>query len=165
MNFWKEQEILAARIASGELRLIYLDPDGTYSGWISLIIHSPTRVAYATQCGGVANDQRIIEGYLIPLNGSAFDEPEPLSRTEFTSIFHRGRKCIYTWTGEALPSARLTELDNLIQKIPYWINRSVNESSRAHINLDYSRLNELCEGWVPVITPDGPGILVFDNCD
>jgi hypothetical protein len=30
---------------------------------------------------------------------------------------------------------------------------------------DDERLKELTEGWVPVVTPMGKGILLFENCD
>lgn len=31
--------------------------------------------------------------------------------------------------------------------------------------LDESRLGEVDEAWVPVVTPDGPGVLVWENSD
>ncbi|MGW9028169.1 DUF6210 family protein [Streptomyces sp. NPDC055722] len=31
--------------------------------------------------------------------------------------------------------------------------------------LDESRLAEIDEAWVPVVTPDGPGVLVWENSD
>ena len=35
----------------------------------------------------------------------------------------------------------------------------------AHLVLDESRLSEADEAWVPVMTPDGPGVLVRENSD
>jgi hypothetical protein len=35
----------------------------------------------------------------------------------------------------------------------------------APLVLDESRLSEVDEAWVTVVTPDGPGILVWENAD
>ncbi|MGW3119964.1 DUF6210 family protein [Streptomyces sp. NPDC001107] len=35
----------------------------------------------------------------------------------------------------------------------------------APLVLDESRLAEADEAWVPVLTPDGPGVLVWENSD
>ncbi|WP_328753160.1 DUF6210 family protein [Streptomyces sp. NBC_00285] len=35
----------------------------------------------------------------------------------------------------------------------------------APLLLDESRLAEADEAWVPVLTPDGPGVLTWENSD
>ncbi|MHA3774819.1 DUF6210 family protein [Verrucomicrobiota bacterium sgz303538] len=166
MNFHEEQEQLSVRVRDGGLRLVYLDPDGTWADWSAVVIRWPTGVAYATQCGGVACKQRIVEGYLVPLSGSRFDpDAGQLSSALFRDVFHRGTACIYTWTGADVPADRLTRLDELIRDVPYWRHSSIHESLRERLGLDRSRLSEICEGWVPVLTPDGAGVFLFDNCD
>jgi len=35
----------------------------------------------------------------------------------------------------------------------------------VRIELDESRSDEIDEAWVPVTTPDGPGILTWENSD
>ncbi|MFJ9706886.1 DUF6210 family protein [Streptomyces sp. NPDC101234] len=35
----------------------------------------------------------------------------------------------------------------------------------ARLALDETRLADVDEAWVPVVTPDGPGVLVWENSD
>jgi len=64
-----------------------------------------------------------------------------------------------------LPPERLQQLRALVQAIPYWTRSGDGEDHRGHLLLDESRLLELVEAWVPVITADGPGVLTWPNCD
>ncbi|WP_460358611.1 DUF6210 family protein [Actinoallomurus acanthiterrae] len=41
----------------------------------------------------------------------------------------------------------------------------MNSSSPRKLELDEERLHELDEAWTPVVTADGPGILVWQNSD
>jgi hypothetical protein len=50
-----------------------------------------------------------------------------------------------------------------VEALPYW---TCDEGeTRVSLRLDESRLEEVVEAWVPVLTPDGPGVLVWENCD
>jgi hypothetical protein len=166
MNFREDQERLSARIRDGELRLVTLEPDGTWPGWLAVVIQRPTGVAYCNQCGGVSTQQRLVEGYLVPLAGPRFNpDTGPLDSAPFRDIFHRGTSCQWIWTGTDLPSDRLALLAELISDVPYWHFRSEQDGSRERLELDPGRISELCEAWIPVLTPDGAGIFLFDNCD
>ncbi|WP_407924527.1 DUF6210 family protein [Actinomadura physcomitrii] len=37
--------------------------------------------------------------------------------------------------------------------------------TRSHLQIDDDRIEGLDEAWVPVRTPDGPGVLVWCNSD
>jgi len=170
MDFDDQQAKLVERIREGEVRLVYLDPDGTYSDWLTVVIQSPTRVAYAIQCGGVTNDERMCEGYLVPLGGARFDPSDGyLSTAPFREVFHRGTGCFYASAGD-LPADRLNQLRALVRDVPYWRHSyhslvSDTGTSRDHLEIDDRRLGEICEAWVPVRTLDGDGVLLFKNCD
>lgn len=65
------------------------------------------------------------------------------------------------WTPE-----RKAKLSGLISKIPCWFTSEYGDDDRrAYLKLDEMRFDECTEGWVPVHTPYGPGVLVFKNCD
>ena len=54
----------------------------------------------------------------------------------------------------------------LVATVPYWqCSLDVVGDRRLPLALDRSRIDEICEAWVPVVTPDGPGILLYGNCD
>ena len=38
-------------------------------------------------------------------------------------------------------------------------------AARANLRLDLERVSEIAEAWIPVQTADGPGVLLYDNCD
>jgi hypothetical protein len=166
MDFHEKQRQLSDRIEKGELRVVFLDPDGSYDGWLSVVVEAPTGVAYQTQCAGVGNDLRQVEGYLVPVNGAQFDTEEGwLTIPPFTAVFHEGTSCFYDWIGHELPAQRLDQLCALVREVPYWQNPPSGDTTRNRLEFDHTRLEEVCEGWIPVITPDGPGVLVFKNCD
>lgn len=48
--------------------------------------------------------------------------------------------------------------------IRFWSSDGVCEEPHF-LQLDESRIREADEAWLPVLTPDGPGILVWNNSD
>ncbi|WP_425427549.1 DUF6210 family protein [Actinomadura meyerae] len=64
------------------------------------------------------------------------------------------------------PSQRLR---SAVAKVAFYgsaaTSEGLNVSSPRNLELDEERLRELDEAWVPVITADGPGILVWQNSD
>lgn len=163
-SFQDEQAYLAARVRAGEVRFVYLDPDGTFPEWLTLIVRHETGVIYGTQCAGVATEQRFIEGYAVPIGGSKYDVDEGGIRVgAFQDVFHDQGACKWNWTGYALPAERLALLKNLVEEIPYWCLDG--RDRKYSLRIDATRLAQLAEGWIPVETPDGPGVLLHDNCD
>ncbi len=52
--------------------------------------------------------------------------------------------------------------------IPCWkifMPRRSQDDRQEPLQIDDSRLYELCEAWVPVLTANGPGVLLWENCD
>ncbi len=165
--FEEEQARLAERIRRGECQFVFLDPDGTLSPWLAVVIRRGMGVVYGTQCAGVATDQRFVEGYLVPLNGSKYDVDGalPVGITALNDVFHEDDKCSWGSGSLPLPADRLAKLSTLVEQIPYWCCRLETADSKHSLRLDMSRIDEMAEGWVPVTTPDGSGVLVYRNCD
>jgi hypothetical protein len=123
-------------------RQVLLYPAGTPHPWWGVIIECHTGIVFAHQCGDEAAVLKRAEGYFVPLDGAAAPRLDALRHA-----------------GETLPA--------LVAAIGYWPSNDqpVLDPARMHLALDHSRLDEMCEAWVPVITPDGPGVLVWDKGD
>lgn len=151
------------------LATVFLDPDGSHADdWIGVVVHAPTGVFYANQCGGTACEQREREGYYVPLSGVPMTPGEPrLGAAELSAPFHgRGGACHWDMAsdGRKLTPDRLAGLTATVARIPFW---SVDDrGARQPLRLDDARLGELAEAWVPVRLPDGKrAVLVWSNCD
>jgi hypothetical protein len=165
-RFSAQQTVLERKIHSGEARFVYLDPVETWPDWLAVVIEHPTGVVFGQQCAGTSTDQRLVEGYLVPLGGSRFDvDNGQLSSAPLRAVFHDGDGCTHGWGIKPLDGSRLQGLVLYIEDIPYWRHTNVYDCSRQPLRLDYDRQEEICEAWVPVLTPDGKGILLWPNCD
>ncbi|WP_431772497.1 DUF6210 family protein [Streptomyces cucumeris] len=144
--------------ADGGKRYIFLDPDGTGSGqgWMFVIVAAPTGVIYQNQAGGFRCAQYQQEGYLVPVFGRDLDD-------DLKGIFVRELK----GQGSRRMDWPADLLDRLRIAVAFYISVSTDgdDASPTPLALDESRLSEADEAWVPVVTPDGPGILVWENCD
>jgi hypothetical protein len=163
--FVDEQAYLAARVRSGLARYTFLDPAETWGSWLMVVVRFPTGVIYGTQCAGVATEQRYVEGYLVPLGGlQCVPENGSILSAPLRAVFHRGKSCMWGWAGLELPTDRRATLDTLIEAIPYWQHTS-DEDIQSRLCVDQERASQIAEAWIPVQTPDGPGVLLFNNCD
>ncbi|WP_405806288.1 DUF6210 family protein [Streptomyces sp. NBC_01187] len=139
-------------------RYIFLDPDGTGSGqgWVFLIVAAPTGVVYQVQGGGVGCVPFEQEGYLIPVFGRDLDD---------------ALKEIFVGELKGQGAGRLVWPEGLLDRLrtaaAFHVYGSANQEDPfpAPLSLDESRLSEVDEAWVPVVTPDGPGVLVWENSD
>jgi hypothetical protein len=155
------------------LRRVFLDPDGSIPGLFGVIIQHPTGVRFEHQCGGVETLHFGVEGYFVPLGRLCVVTDEGVfDPRRLTAVFHHGASCV--WKGDPgklppdtchLPADRLEQLRSLVATIPYWVCDESDTEHRLQLRLDDARLGELVEAWVPVVTPDGPGVLVWENCD
>ncbi|MGV3720958.1 MAG: DUF6210 family protein [Actinomycetota bacterium] len=155
------------------LRRVFLDPDGSLPDLFGVIIQHPTGVRFEHQCGGVETLHFGVEGYFVPLGRlHVVAEEGVFDLRQLTEVFHNRNACV--WRGNPgklppntchLPADRLEQLRALVAAIPYWICDEVNTEQRHQLRLDDARLGELVEAWVPVTTPDGPGVLIWENCD
>ena len=140
---------------------IVLDPDGTQPFGLAVIVRWNTGITYAHQCAGLANDERTIEGFAVPLGSER-------AAAAFTEFFER----YHGWTpgpwlrGVEWKEQDLQELGHLVSTVTLWRTpREYVGTQRAFLELDRDRLDELTEAWVPVRTVYGPGVLVFPNSD
>lgn len=149
------------------MRYVFVDPDGTWPSWMLVVVMAPTGVVYQQQCAGQVCDQRDMEGFLVPIGGYKLDADEGLIDPDaFTAVFHDGDGCRWGSGYNALPAERLAALRQLVAALPYWSFGSRGETTaRGALAIDESRLGDLTEAWVPVVTLDGPGVLIWNNCD
>ncbi|MEU8920442.1 DUF6210 family protein [Kitasatospora sp. NPDC048545] len=138
-------------------RHVYLDPDGCGGGWVFVIVAAPTGVVYRTQCGGYACAQYEQEGYLSPHYGTDLD-------TDLKAFFV-GELKGYGTRGRMWQPDELARLRSLVDDLGIYGADRYDELYPPSLVLDESRLAELAEAWVPVVTPDGPGVLVWENSD
>jgi hypothetical protein len=141
-----------------EPRYVFLDPDGMEgrTGWLYVVVRSRTGVFYQQQYGGTACRQGQVEGFLVPVSG-----PDALDRLRdlFEGHFRRAGTRNHRW--------RVEEVENLrkaVAGIRYWASDGETEAPHP-LQLDEQQLSEADEAWIPVLTPDGSGILVWFNSD
>ena len=136
-----------------------LDPDGTWGSWVGILLPARTGVTFFQQCGGVANEERSLEGYFTPTMGLSFDTSAPIQSAELRAPFHRGKRC-----NQQLPIDQAS-LEHAVTNIPYWERAADGEVTRNALELDLDRVCELSEAWAPVRAGRNVAVLVWDNCD
>lgn len=141
--------------------------------FLGVIIDAPTGVVYHHQCGGTDCNQRSLEGYFVPVSRRELDDNDLVSADRFAldtdllkAVFHDtyphdDDACVWGGSTGELPPEQLLRLAGLVALLCY---RDADYQARG-IELDRSRLDHGCEAWVPVLTPDGRGTLVWNNCD
>jgi hypothetical protein len=138
-------------------RHVMIDPDGSLGDdWLYVVVHGSTGVLYHTQYGGTANRQRGVEGYLVPLAAPA--QLRSLRRL-FEVTLKRAGSWNYPW-----PEHEAQVVRDAVVAIPYWTSDGITEQ-RDFLSIDASRWDEVDEAWLPVVTPDGPGTLLWSNSD
>lgn len=137
-------------------RFVFLDPDGTVAGWLYVIVEAETGVFYQQQYGGTACRQGQLEGFLVPVAGA--DALDAL-RDLFEKDFRGAGTWNYLWSDD-----ERDRLGRIVVGISYWACNGHTEEPHD-LRLDDSRMREVDEAWVPVLTPDGPGVLVWSNSD
>ena len=78
-------------------------------------------------------------------------------------LFERHLRGAGTWNYR-WPEDELEKLRQIVSSISYWAGDGHSEQPHP-LRLDDSRLPEADEAWLPVVTPDGAGILVWPNSD
>ncbi|MDT7845203.1 DUF6210 family protein [Streptomyces justiciae] len=140
-------------------RYVFLDPDGsgTERGWAFVVVAAPTGVVYQTQGGGFGCVPYEQEGCLIHLFGRDLDD-------DLKAIFVgelRGQGA----RGLDWPTPLLDRLRDAVAEFRVYGSANRDDTWPAVLALDESRLPEADEAWVPVLTPDGPGYLAWENSD
>jgi hypothetical protein len=137
-------------------RFVFLDPAEMIGGWLYVVVNAQTGVFYQQQYGGTACRQGQLEGFLVPV--AAADALDAL-RQLFEKHFGGAGTWDYPW-----PNEERNKLRQILGGITYWACDGNDEEPHA-LRLDESQLREIDEAWIPVITPDGPGVLVWCNSD
>ncbi|MFH9353141.1 DUF6210 family protein [Kitasatospora sp. NPDC017646] len=138
-------------------RHVQLDPDGCGGGWMFVIVAAPTDVVYQNQCGGYACAQYEQEDYLVPLYGTDLDE-------EMNEIFVGALKG-YGMRGQEWPALVVDRLRAAVGSLGIYGSGRGGDPYPPSLVLDEFRLSDAAEAWIPVITPDGSGVLVRENSD
>jgi hypothetical protein len=125
-------------------------------GWLYVIVQAETGVFYQQQYGGLACRQGQIEGFLVPMAG--VDAVDALCEL-FEKDFGGAGTGNNSW-----PDDERDRLARIVADISLWASDGHTEEPHA-LRLDESRMREADEAWVPVLTPDGPGVLVWSNSD
>jgi hypothetical protein len=137
---------------------VFLDPDGMAggTGWLYVVMRGETGVFYQQQYGGTACRQGQVEGYLVPVFG-----PDSLALLHelFEGHFRGAGTRGHQWRDESLDRLR-----EAVQGVCYWACDGLAETPHE-LQLDDQRLHDADEAWIPVLTPDGPGVLVWFNSD
>lgn len=122
-----------------------------------MIVDAPTGVRYSNQTGGYARHQSSQEGYLLPLFGGELDE-------ELALIFVEGLRG-HGYRPVAWPPSLVERLRAAVTDLAVYGAANRDALCPTPLALDESRLDETGEAWVRVLTPDGPGVLVWRNSD
>lgn len=146
----------------GARRYVFLDPDGTQGrDWSYVIVRAPTGICYEQQYGGTATRSGHVEGYLVPVRSAP-------ALADLRTFFERDLRGSGA-EGRSWPEEDLRRLRGAVERILFWESspgpEGVNGRGPQALVLDESRLADLDEAWIPVLTADGPGILVWQNSD
>ncbi|MEU2610567.1 DUF6210 family protein [Micromonospora sp. NPDC007271] len=137
-------------------RYVFLDPDGTGEDWLFVIVAAPTGIRYQQQYGGTACRQGQLEGFLVPVAGA---DAVPALRQLFEGHFRGAGTWNHRWSPEEAGRLR-----DIVADVTYWACDGWDEDPHP-LRWDETRSGDTDEAWVPVLTPDGPGMLVWANSD
>ncbi|MCY1030791.1 DUF6210 family protein [Corallococcus sp. BB11-1] len=150
---------------------VFLNPDGLRPFGLGVIVQAPTGVMYGNQCDGHLNEMRWAEGFFVPLHSvdlSLDPDDDEVFNVEHAlfDFFKKGFRG-HPYMREVWTPSHFERLALLVSRVPMWHATHPDQvlGERLHLALDRERLDEVTEAWVPVLTPYGPGILVFENCD
>ena len=141
------------------MREVFVNPSAfLLYPWMAVLVPASTGITYANQTGGVTCTQRQLEGYYVPV----FDqEGHDLLCSIFEETlggFGMRQHHEVVWTGQLLDDLR-----RAVAQVR--MDSSEGGPSEVPLILDESRLDEVDEAWVPVTSPDGPGVLIWENSD
>jgi hypothetical protein len=122
---------------------------------MAVIVEAATGITYENQTGGTACLPRRVEGYYVP----AFVEPGLQALREAFEVSLGG-----AGTHRGLPAEVLEEIRAAVSLL-VMMSSSRSGHPEMRLALDESRIREIDEAWVPVATPDGSGILTWENSD
>lgn len=136
--------------------VVFIDPFEALDGVGYVIVRRRTGISYRQQYGGTGCHQGIVEGYLVPvdLSGVAHD---------LGALFVKELGGSGLGSPGPRPAEVMARLDQLVSRVV--MSASGDDRKAVALRLDHGRHHEADEAWLPVLTPDGPGVLVWQNSD
>lgn len=140
-------------------RVIRLRNDGANPEFgLLLLVKARTGIEYEVQCNGHLCESRRVEGYLVPVGGTA-------SASRFESFFSRrfeGHP--YRHLASGWKRSDVSELGDLVRSVTIF-DWNHDGTSHGELDLDEHHLSQCTEAWITVRSSYGPAVLIFNNCD
>jgi hypothetical protein len=147
-------------------QIIRIDPDGTQDPGLLVLVRADTGVVYEHQCGGHNTFQYQAEGYLIPIGPPGHSqELREFFEREFRNFPPYHGLNPSTGTEPAWSESTLTTLENLVGSLRIWYRDKDGQDKWTRLVLDKTKSEQFTEAWLPVNTPQGKGILLWENSD
>lgn len=141
---------------SGPVHIVWIDPDGY--PWMAVLVPAPTGVAYRHQYGGTACLHGEVEGYYVPLwSRDAFSQLRVLFEE---TLGGAGTSPRFVWSSEVA-----NQLRDAVSRVLMAPSEGEFSPPAEALTLGENRLTEANEAWLPVTTPDRPGVLIWPNSD
>ena len=123
---------------------------------MAVICEAETGVRYVHQTGGVRTLPRSTEGYYVPVfNGVVL--------ADLRSLFEEELEGQGTRQGSEVLIPHQERIRNAVSQV--LMDSSIGGPGEVPLQLDDSRFGEADEAWIPVVTPDGLGVLIWENSD
>lgn len=140
-----------------ELPEVFVNPSAfLLHPWMAVICEAQTGVRYTNQTSGVRCLPRTAEGYYVPV----FDAR---ALAELRAVFEDDLQEQGALGGPEVLNPYVERIRGAVSLVR--MDSSTGGPSEARLKLDDSRLAEADEAWIPVITADGPGVLIWENSD
>jgi hypothetical protein len=147
-------------------RIVRIDPDGSQDPGLLVLIRGETGVIYEHQCGGHNTFQYQAEGYLVPIGPPSDSQGlRQFFEYEFKNWPPYHGLNPSTGTEPAWSDSALATLENLVGSLRIWHRDGAGEDNWTQMTLDKNWPGEFTEAWLPVSTPLGQGILLWENSD
>jgi hypothetical protein len=144
---------------------VLLNPDGVSTFGLAVIVKATTGVVYGNECDGLSADLRKQEGFLVPVHSvDVRSDGDELNVERALRAFFEDEFKGHPYDRELWTPVRTDRLAELVSRVPMWrTSEHLERDDRLYLALDRDQLEEATEAWVPVLTPHGPGVLVFEN--
>lgn len=127
-------------------------------GWLAIVVRHPTGVFYEHQYGGTACLRGSVEGSMVPVHAPGVLD----SLRQLFEVEHQGTGVSWGSRASERQAEAVGVLRPIVEQIIYWAS---GDGMGERLALDEQRVGEVDEAWVPVLTSDGPGVLVWNNSD
>jgi hypothetical protein len=146
--------------------VVRIDPDGTQDPGLLVLVFAETGIVYEHQCGGHNTFQYQSEGYLVPIG-------PPNHSVDLRQFFEREFKGFppyhglnpSTGTEPAWSEPTLAALEQIVGSLRIWHRTEAGRDEWTHLTLNRVQTERFTEAWLPVNTPLGLGVLLWENSD